>query len=94
MDGMDFVGDMDTEKTHLRGYVHSVHSVHSVQLAQIAESRFTAIVGAPSDTVNRYSGHHKSVPASSRRLAEACEPLILMQMASSQLNANSINTGR
>jgi hypothetical protein len=28
MDGVDFVDDMDTEKTHLRGYVHSVHNVH------------------------------------------------------------------
>ena len=25
MDGMDFMDDMDTEKTHLRGHVHSVH---------------------------------------------------------------------
>jgi hypothetical protein len=30
MDGMDFVDDMDTKKTHLRGYVHSVRCVHSV----------------------------------------------------------------
>jgi len=30
MDGVDFMDDMDTEKAHLRGYVHSVHSVHSV----------------------------------------------------------------
>ena len=28
MDGMDCVDDMDTEKTCLRGYVHSVHNVH------------------------------------------------------------------
>jgi hypothetical protein len=27
---MDFMNDMDTEKTYLRGDVHSVHSVHSV----------------------------------------------------------------
>jgi hypothetical protein len=27
---MDFVDDMDAEKTHPRGYVHSVHNVHSV----------------------------------------------------------------
>ena len=30
MDGLDSVDDMHTEKTHLRGYVHSVHNVHSV----------------------------------------------------------------
>ena len=30
MDGMDFMDDVDIEKTHLRGYVHSVHDVHSV----------------------------------------------------------------
>jgi hypothetical protein len=30
MDGMDFVDDMDTEKIHQRGCVHSVHKVHSV----------------------------------------------------------------
>jgi len=26
----EMMDDMDTEKTHLRGYVHSVHNVHSV----------------------------------------------------------------
>ena len=30
MDGMDFMDDMDTEKTHLRGCVHSVHNVRTV----------------------------------------------------------------
>jgi hypothetical protein len=30
MDGVDFMDDMDTEKIHLRGCVHSVHNVHSV----------------------------------------------------------------
>jgi len=30
MGGMDFMDDMDTEKTHLWGYVHSVHNVQSV----------------------------------------------------------------
>ena len=28
MGGMDFMDDMNTEKTHLWAYVHSVHSVH------------------------------------------------------------------
>ena len=30
MDGVDLMDDMDTEKIHLRGCVHSVHNVHSV----------------------------------------------------------------
>ena len=30
MDGVDFMDDMDTEKIHLPGRVHSVHNVHSV----------------------------------------------------------------
>jgi hypothetical protein len=30
VDGMDFVDDMDTEKIHVGGCVHSVHNVHSV----------------------------------------------------------------
>jgi hypothetical protein len=30
VDGMDLVDDVDTEKIHLRGCVHSVHNVHSV----------------------------------------------------------------
>ena len=30
VDGMDFVDDMDAEKIHLGGCVHSVHNVHSV----------------------------------------------------------------
>lgn len=28
MDGVDFVDEMDAEKTHLRCCVHSVHNVH------------------------------------------------------------------
>jgi len=34
MDGVDFLDGMDTEKTHLRVYVHSVHNVHSVHCAE------------------------------------------------------------
>ena len=30
MGGMDFVDDMNAEKTHQRGYVHFVHNVHFV----------------------------------------------------------------
>jgi hypothetical protein len=30
MDGIDFMDDMDTEKTRLRGCVHFVHNVHFV----------------------------------------------------------------
>jgi hypothetical protein len=28
VDGVDFVDDVDTDKIHLKGCVHSVHSVH------------------------------------------------------------------
>jgi hypothetical protein len=31
VDSADLVDDVDAEKIHLRGYVHSVHNVHSVR---------------------------------------------------------------
>jgi len=38
MDGMDLVDDVDTEKIHLRGCVHSVHNVHNVHSVPIGSN--------------------------------------------------------